>query len=81
MNTHREQQWQLQLMQQRANVDQLSQQVNDLHRELAEALDQRDRARRVAMALEEENHQLAADQVCAVCSSAVVVVDTRGVAT
>ena len=81
MNLHREQQWQLQLLQQRQNVAQLSEQVEQLRAELAHALTQRDRARRVAMALEEENYILARDQVCAVCSSAVVVVDARGVAT
>lgn len=81
MTWDRIQKLELIIVQQRQNVAQLSQQVDDLHRDLAETRDQRDRARRVAMALEEENFQLASDQVCAVCSSAVVVVDTRGVAT
>lgn len=72
MNVHRENQWQLQLMQQRANVDNLSDQVDDLRRQLHEAIEQRDLARRVAVALEQEPH------VCAVCSSVLVAVPVLG---
>lgn len=54
MNLHRETQWQLQLMQQRQNVEQLSERVNELMAALATRTEERDTARRIAMRLEEE---------------------------
>jgi hypothetical protein len=77
MNVHREQQWQLQLMQQRANVDALSDEVEQLRARIVELRESRDLARRVAMRLEEENHALAGG-VCALCNQVLVPVPVVG---
>jgi hypothetical protein len=67
----------LELRQQRQNVDQLSEQVEYLRAQLHEAIGQRDLARRVAVRLEQENHELAGG-ICALCSGEIVAVAVVG---